>query len=246
MSQELAVVEGTAVSLRDPETIVAEAKARAKVLMDIVKECHLSVRLGKKEHIQIEAWQTVASFYHCTAGAYDVEPIEIDGIKGAKARACVRDDHTNEIVSEAIAFCMCDEPNWANKPWFQVASMAQTRAMSKALANKFRCVAVLAGYSGTPAEEMIREQDGGVAETGSVPAQRGTDAAPTYQSGVAYPFKPHKGKDLADESITLRDLEWLAGVAAQNVNDPGKQQFRERNEELALAIQQELDRRHGV
>jgi hypothetical protein len=39
-------------------------------------------------------------------------------------------------------------------PWFQLASMAQTRAGAKALRNAFAWVVVLAGYQPTPAEEM--------------------------------------------------------------------------------------------
>lgn len=40
------------------------------------------------------------------------------------------------------------------KPLFQLRSMAQTRALSKVIANKFKWVVVLAGYGATPAEEM--------------------------------------------------------------------------------------------
>jgi len=39
-------------------------------------------------------------------------------------------------------------------PWFQLGSMAQTRAGAKALRNLLSWVAVLAGYKPTPAEEM--------------------------------------------------------------------------------------------
>jgi hypothetical protein len=39
-------------------------------------------------------------------------------------------------------------------PLFQLRSMAQTRALAKVLANVLRWVPVLAGYKGTPAEEM--------------------------------------------------------------------------------------------
>lgn len=39
-------------------------------------------------------------------------------------------------------------------PLFQLRSMAQTRALAKVLANVLRWIPVLAGYRGTPAEEM--------------------------------------------------------------------------------------------
>ncbi|MCJ7663060.1 MAG: hypothetical protein MUO24_02330 [Desulfobacterales bacterium] len=47
-------------------------------------------------------------------------------------------------------------------PFFQLRSMAQTRACAKALRNVFAWVVVLAGYRDTPAEEMTgNEQPGG-------------------------------------------------------------------------------------
>jgi hypothetical protein len=58
--------------------------------------------------------------------------------------------------------CLNDEPNWRNKPLFQLKSMAQTRALAKALRNVMAWVVVLAGYSPTPAEEMDDVQDNGI------------------------------------------------------------------------------------
>lgn len=52
-------------------------------------------------------------------------------------------------------------------PSFQLRSMAQTRALSKVHANVFRWVATLAGYQGTPAEELDveeRAKDAGVVD----------------------------------------------------------------------------------
>jgi len=80
--------------------------------------------------------------------------VEIFGIKGAKARAEVIDLRTGMVVGGAEAYCMRDEENWKEKPWFQLASMAQTRAGAKALRNVLAWVVVLAGYRPTPAEEL--------------------------------------------------------------------------------------------
>lgn len=62
-------------------------------------------------------------------------------------------------------------------PEFQLRSMAQTRAGSKALRNILAWVAVLAGYKPTPAEEM----DGIIAEQGVV-----VDSAPAPATKPAY------------------------------------------------------------
>ena len=106
---------------------------------------------------EFEHWQVCAKFYHCSVRTFDAQPIEIGGIPGFKARAEVFDEKTGIVVGGAEAYCLRDEPNWKTKPTFQLASMAQTRAASKALGNKFRYVAVVAGYEGTPAEEMTAE-----------------------------------------------------------------------------------------
>lgn len=47
------------------------------------------------------------------------------------------------------------------KPLFQLMSMSQTRACSKACRNKLSWVVVLAGYKPTPIEEMVRSDDHG-------------------------------------------------------------------------------------
>jgi hypothetical protein len=49
---------------------------------------------------------------------------------------------------------MRDEKNWRDKPLYALRSMAQTRTAGKAIRSVFAWVAVLAGYSATPADEM--------------------------------------------------------------------------------------------
>jgi hypothetical protein len=53
--------------------------------------------------------------------------------------------------------CSSTESNWANKPEFQLMSMAQTRAAGKVLRLLLGWIVTLAGYEPTPAEEMIDE-----------------------------------------------------------------------------------------
>lgn len=225
MTQDLLPVEANTVALRKPREIVEEAKERANVLMEIVKEQHLSKRIGDKDHIQVEAWMTVAGFYGCSAGSDDAVPVEVDGIKGAKAHAVVR-DREGIVVSEAVSYCMRDEPNWQNKPWFQLASMAQTRAMSKALANKFRSVAVLAGFSGTPSEEMTRPEE-------------------EHQSlaEAVYPWGQDKGKPIS--KVPQESLKWAVSKLEKDLADPAKASYKEKNTTLLQAILDELARRQA-
>ena len=138
---------------RAPDEVVAEAHIAAKVLKDVIDKTGGATKMGAKEHIHIEAWQTVGKFYGITAQITDVEYVEYGDVKGFNAKAeAVNQD--GRVVSTAESMCMTDEPTWKNRPLYAIKSMAQTRACGKVYRNCLSWVVVLAGYSGTPMEEM--------------------------------------------------------------------------------------------
>jgi hypothetical protein len=141
---------------KTPEDLLLAASEAAKALERVIQlNERPPLMFNGKRYLEFHHWQTIGAFYHVTTETYDPEPVEIDGVKGFKAKASVLDSRTGIKLGGAEAYCFRDEPNWKSKPLFQLASMAQTRAASKALANKFRFVAIVAGYEGTPSEEMI-------------------------------------------------------------------------------------------
>lgn len=143
----------------EPAELIEQAARAARALKQVVDQAHLALNVGGHEHLQFEAWQTVGHFYGVTAlipqGA--VTALEADGqVHGYQAYAiAVRN---GEKIGGAEAMCTRDEKSWRDRPDFQLASMAQTRAMSKALRSVLAFVVVLAGYSPTPAEEMISSE----------------------------------------------------------------------------------------
>lgn len=152
-SKELQIVEPQ--SLDKPKQDTEFAKESAKFLVDIIKKNNWSRRLGgQSEHIQYEGWQTAGKYYGYSVKTFDAEYVEYGGTWGFKAKAVVVNEHTGIQVGGAEALCMSDEPNWSRKPKFQLASMAQTRAGSKALRQILGFVVALAGYNPTPVEEM--------------------------------------------------------------------------------------------
>jgi len=155
MSEAPAIYEAQTMDIvRNPKLVLAEAKEAAQQLVAVVRQAKLARKFGgDKEHLFFEAWQTLGKFYGCTPRVSSTEYVEFGSAHGFEAHASVIDRCGNE-VSSAEAMCLNDEPNWKNKPLFQLKSMAQTRACSKALRNVFAWVAVLAGYEATPAEEM--------------------------------------------------------------------------------------------
>lgn len=157
-SLEIVAGEKLPVITQQPVDVIKNAQVAADALMEIVRKKGLAKKLGgKKEHLEFEAWATVASFYNSTIRGRDVEPVGEPNEKnmyfGFKAHAEIVNSD-GDIIGGAEAYCMRDEPNWKTKPNFQLASMAQTRAGSKAARMVFSRVVVLAGFSPTPAEEM--------------------------------------------------------------------------------------------
>jgi len=155
VKEEKALTVANSQPLDKPQHDTEFAHASAKMLMDIVKQNSWAKRLGgSQDHLQYEAWQTVGKYYGLSVKTGEAESVEIGGVAGFKAKAIVVNEITGVEVGGAEAYCMKDEYNWKSKPLFQLASMAQTRAGSKALRQLLGFVVALAGYNPTPAEEM--------------------------------------------------------------------------------------------
>lgn len=136
-----------------PVHILAEAQRAAKALKEVIERKPRPVKFNGEHYLEFEDWQTVGQFYGYAVKTGEAVPVDILGVPGAKAVALLY-DRTGTVVGGAEAYCLRDEGNWKTKPWFQLASMAQTRAGAKALRNRLAWVVVLAGYRPTPAEEL--------------------------------------------------------------------------------------------
>lgn len=142
---------------RAPERVIDEAREAARALKNILASKDNKFMLHGKQYLQFEDWQTLGRFYGVTAKIKHTSQVSYGESTGFEASAeAVRAD--GMVISAADAMCMDDEANWKGKPIFQLRSMAQTRACAKALRNVLSWVAVLAGYSPTPAEEMTGDE----------------------------------------------------------------------------------------
>tara|TARA_Y100000310_G_scaffold298934_1_gene333344 strand:+ start:67 stop:1002 length:936 start_codon:yes stop_codon:yes gene_type:complete len=169
ISTELVVADSHSISTLAPtamefEASLAEASAKARVMKQVISENNLAVKIGGGEHIKVEGWITLATAYGCTAQI--VWSRKIEGyIQAYEAKAEVLKQTPNGVVVIGSAEAECGtrgDGQWENdSPEYAVRSMAQTRAISKAIAGVLRWVVVLAGYSGTPYDEMS-----GVKKTG--------------------------------------------------------------------------------
>ncbi len=162
------------------------ARAIANRLDDIIRKKQLAVRIGKNDHIRVEAWCALASMTGLTPRTVWTKDVRGPNgeFEGAKARVEVIRLATDQIIGAAEASCFADEVQRKREGTYvhrwvdacpchprpptgpcdfpptrhAVESMAQTRATSKAIGQDLRWIPVLAGYSGTPAEEMPRDE----------------------------------------------------------------------------------------
>jgi len=137
----------------NPEQFLEEAAAQAKVLKDFLVKTKSVMRIGQSEHVKVGGWQFLAQLAGLSVGT-SAEPVTLDnGDTGWKARAILY--RGGQQVGDADALCLRSEKNWANSDTYAICSMAQTRAISKAIKGVLGFVVVMAGYSDTPAEEMV-------------------------------------------------------------------------------------------
>jgi hypothetical protein len=161
---------------RDPKLILAEAGRAATELIAAVQQNGWSKNLGgQKPHLMFEAWNLLGTFYHISSRVVpgSVKFIEVAGAMGYEAEAEAIDNRTGFVVSSASAMCLNDESNWAARPvyeaddegerrktggrqvpWFQLRSMAQTRALVKALKPKLSWIVAMANFDPTAADEL--------------------------------------------------------------------------------------------
>jgi len=171
---------------RSPDDIIKEAKRAADALKRILdgkdKKLFLNKSKPKEQYLEFGDWQLLGKFYGLSASVIpgSTKPIQVGSAVGFESAAEAIQVATGNRVSAADAMCLNDEENWKDRPqyetkkvdgadvkeqvgsksvpMFQLRSMAQTRACSKALSNALRWVIVLSGkkdISGTPAEEMV-------------------------------------------------------------------------------------------
>ena len=140
---------GGVLTVRDPAAMLEQASNLANQLKDVVAKADLVSKIGGKDYLTVEAWTTLGVLVGCTARTEWSRPLE----DGWEAAVEVVNSH-GLVIGRAEASCLRSERNWQRRDDYALRSMAQTRAMGKALRMPLGWIAALAGYQPTPAEEM--------------------------------------------------------------------------------------------
>lgn len=188
---------------KSPEEIMLDATEAAKALERlIVSNKRPPVIFNGKRYLEFPHWQTIGKFYHVGVETHDAIFLEVGGTRGFHAQATVIDEKSGLKIGGGEGYCMVDEPNWRSRPLFQLASMAQTRAACKALSNKFRYVAIVAGYEPAAAEEMVEEE-----RIFKLPRERAIPPGPTGPEQE--PEEPKQAAHGGDRPITDKQRSLL-------------------------------------
>ena len=162
MSDETAIVPQEVVQLGvlqvSPEAVVERATKVAEALANVIKKKKLSVKIRDREYVRVEGWSTLGAMIGVLPRTVSVTEIQ-EGIFEATVELIRTTDQA--IIGQGIAECgSIDEldrygkPIWSERPRYARKSMAITRATGKAFRLSLAWIMELAGYSGTPAEEM--------------------------------------------------------------------------------------------
>ena len=136
----------------DPVEIVEKATAIANALSGVIREKKLFSTISGRQHVKLEGWTLCGTML----GVFGDVVWSREVHDGWEARAEAR-TLSGALVGSAEAQCTRSESTWAKRDDFAIRSMAQTRALSKALRMPLGFIVTLAGYDTTPAEEMTMQ-----------------------------------------------------------------------------------------
>lgn len=144
-----------------PTAVVAQAAAVADALRDVLRKQNLTVDIRGRSHVLVDGWALCGTLVGVFPVPVWTRPLTRttdgkDEFLGWEARVEAR-TKAGEIVGAAEAECRFSESRWADADSYAVRSMAQTRATSKAMRLPLGFIISLAGYEGTPAEEMPQD-----------------------------------------------------------------------------------------
>ncbi len=136
----------------NPAEVIERASSIATALADVIKKQGLATMIQGKSHVRVEGWTVLGSMIGVFPVLESCEAISIDGVDGFVATVNAQ-TMSGAVIGKASAYCMRSENRWKTADTYAVASMAQTRATSKALRIPLGFIMQIAGYETTPAEE---------------------------------------------------------------------------------------------
>jgi hypothetical protein len=135
----------------DPRAALEKMGEVATVLVDVIRDRKLFARISGHEHITAEGWTTLGAMLGVVPVVCWTKPNETNDGYLARVEARTLD---GRVVGAAESECSRAERRWKSADAYAIRSMAQTRAIGRALRAPLGQIVVLAGYEPASAEEM--------------------------------------------------------------------------------------------
>ncbi len=135
----------------DPNVAVRKMGEIAVALMDVVRDRKLSVKISGGEYLTAEAWTLLGGLTGVTPVVAWTRPLEDGSGWEARVEARTLDER---VIGAAESMCTRAEAKWARRDEFQLRSMAQTRAIARALRAPLAPIVALSEYEASVAEEI--------------------------------------------------------------------------------------------
>ena len=136
----------------------AQMQEMAHVLKSHIVGHKLFTEISGRNYVHVEGWQFAGGMMGMFARIVSVEKLS-DNVW--KAEAEIVQLSTQKVLGRGFAICSKTEHKKKSFDEYAILSMAQTRAIGKAYRNIIGWVMKIAGYEGTPAEEMKSTQPQG-------------------------------------------------------------------------------------
>jgi len=206
----------------DPSHVVINATEVAQVLARVVEEQRLYVEIRIKgrvsRHIRVEGWTLLGSMLGVFPVVVWSRPVEVNGSHvGGEARVEAR-TLDGRVVGAAESMVTRMEDRWQAADEYAIRSMAQTRAISKALRGPLGFVFSMAGYETTPAEELSHDHDTG-ATPGATPEPAEPGERPASEAQMRRMFALFNERGFDDRDYRLRFASQVIGRPIESARD---------------------------
>jgi hypothetical protein len=141
----------------DPEQALKRMAELATPLADVIEAKKLYATIGGRRHITAEGWTTLGGMVGVVPVVCWTRPNESQDGYVARVEARTLD---GRVVGAAESECSRVERTWKNRNPYAIRSMAQTRAIGRALRAPLGQIVVLAGYEPAGAEETPSDESG--------------------------------------------------------------------------------------
>lgn len=147
--------------IRPPDVVLAEARAAANALADVIKTKKNPVKFNNEQYLEAEDWTLLGQFYGVAPKTEWTRPVELKTGSGWEARVALIDLRTGIEVGAGEAMCLDTEENWGVRPKYEW--MDESVALEK-----FGRQAIIATepsrYPGKPMRARVHTADEPVAD----------------------------------------------------------------------------------